>query len=498
MSQSILKTDSLMSEGRLQKALGQTAIYAIGIGASKGTALLLVPFYTRQLPATAIALWDLSTTTVLFLVAIVELSMASAMARFYIQADDDTERRAVSGSAITVVLVMATLAIAGALTFRARGAEIIFGDVSQSELFTLCGVITALTVLSNQPLAQLRARDRSVAFSLLNLIRAIVGPACTIYLVLIQDWGVKGILVGDAVGLAFMTVGGLAMVGRNAVPSFDVRIVRRLVAFGAPLIVASLSVAIVLVSDRYFLRAHIGLADLAVYTIGFKVAMLMSLSTQALQLAWAPSAYRIAKDKDAFDILARAFRIILVGNCLMALTLTAMAPELTTIFGPGDAYVGAERIAPIIIFSYALQSTFLVMATNLTVLNRTLLVMFQFGVGATAKLMLNLVLIPQWGIVGAAFATLFAFTLQLMVCYSMTRFVQPIPYEIARITRLLLMVTATAFAMIWSYDFSWPQGLSIRILALLLFLGGIVGARIIPIAEWSAAWRAVRGPSQAS
>ena len=46
-----------------------------------------------------------------------------------------------------------------------------------------------------------------------------------------------------------------------------------------------------LVSDRYFLRDAVGMDMLAVYSLGFKVAMVLSLATQALQTAYAPSAF---------------------------------------------------------------------------------------------------------------------------------------------------------------------------------------------------------------
>lgn len=103
---------------RMGTLLSQTAIYMVGLALSRGIAIALVPLYTRTLSPADFFTWDLATTTILFVLAIAELGMSSALARFYVKADSNAERRAVARTASAVAFLMLVLTVGTLLAFR--------------------------------------------------------------------------------------------------------------------------------------------------------------------------------------------------------------------------------------------------------------------------------------------------------------------------------------------------------------------------------------------
>jgi O-antigen/teichoic acid export membrane protein len=470
---------------RMRNLLSQTVVYMIGLGASRGMGLLLVPLYTRQLTGPDFFTWDLSTTTVLFALAVAELGMSSALARFYVKADSDDERRAVAQTSSAIALASVALATIGIFAFQDRLAAAVFGGLNQSGLIGIIAMTVALTALGNLPLALLRAQERAVAFAALCLVRAAVGPACIIVLVVGYDFGVRGILIGDAIGLGAQAIIGLGLCRSQLLPMMHKAAARTLLAFGVPLIPIGIANTIVIASDRYFLREFVDPSEAATFSLGFKIATIVNLVTMALQTAWAPTAFRIAKREDAQRMLAETFRILAVGLGALALATSICAPELTRLFAPAGSYVGAQRIVPWIAFSYVLQSAVLILNTNLVIANRTIFSTVIFSVGAAIKLGLNYIAIPRYGIEGAAASTLLTFLIELVLTYQISRFVYPLPYKTRKVIVLGVLLTAGSYIAGSVEGLEWALSCAVRIVVAAGFVVSLWLTGIVSSAEFA-------------
>ncbi|MDZ4861254.1 MAG: oligosaccharide flippase family protein [Candidatus Hydrogenedentes bacterium] len=455
---------------RMGTLLSQTAIYMVGLALSRGIAIALVPLYTRTLSPADFFTWDLATTTILFVLAIAELGMSSALARFYVKADSNAERRAVARTASAVAFLMLVLTVGTLLAFRGPAAVLAFGDAADLDLIDLVALIVALTVFSNLPLALLRAQERPIAFATVCFLRALVGSAFIILFVVVWGWGIKGILLGDAAGLAAVSLAGLVLNRADLVPAINRQALRDLLLFGVPLIPIGIATTIVLVSDRYFLREHVGTSEAAVYSLAFKVATLVNLVAMALQTAWAPTAFRIAKQEDAGRALADSFRMIALALGLLALAISCVAPELTRVFASSPEYAGAHRIVPWLAFSYSLQAAVLIVNTNLVIGNRTVYSTLIFCAGAVLKLFLNQALIPRYGIDGAAIATFAVFGVELVLVFVIGAAVFPVPYDFRRLGALVILLAVCAMCASWAMTFSYSVSLILRALCVVGFV----------------------------
>ena len=433
-----------------ERTAKHTFIYMLGLMANRGVAFLLVPLYTRTFEPSVFATWDLATTTIIFLIPLFELGMASALVRYYHYHDCASGRRKAIATAFTFVLGASIISCGLAFVFAPWLAAAIFGDAELSHLVKLVAVTVALTAVTNQFLSLLRAQEKSIAFSALNLVRAIIGPTAILLLILVFDSGLQGVLWGDIIGIIGMGTVGLCLTRRNIGLGISGVHLKSMLRFGLPLIPWTLTISIITLSDRYFLRAWSTMDELAVYSLGAKIGMIMTLFTRAFQTAWPASAYSIAKQEDAKEQLAKGGRYVFAAASLLGATLALAAPELVAVFGGSEFYTPAIHIVPWVIFSYALYQLTLVLLIGITITHKTYYVMV-LAVGAVlAKLVLSLLLIPRYGGYGAALSTFGSFCLLVTCGYIVAQRVYFVPYSLKPIglfACLVLLCTVLAFSV---------------------------------------------------
>ena len=454
----------LLQKGRTGRTLWHTAIYMAGLVTSRGAMLLLLPIITRMLEA-QYTLYDLCMTTVLFLNPFLNLGLQSSVVRYYFHYDTRVEQRQFYNTALIFLLAMFVPTIALLFYFADDLAGMLFREAEHGDLFRLTVIVSALTALSLQPLALLRAQEKTFTYSLLQLVRGIAGPGTIFVLLVIFRQGIRGILWGEIIGLTILTVAGLAVTWRWLYPAFDFKKLKPLLAFGLPLLPVGVGGALLAVSDRYILRSYLSLEAMAPYSLGFKVGMALSLLIQALQLSWVPAALNLAKtgSKTSIAKSVLALQLLLFG---MAMATAALAPELVRVFAPGKVFLGAHMVIPWIAFSYAFHGVVVLVGAAFAIAKRTGWSSFAFCAAGGTKVGLSLLFIPRYGITGAAVTTIAAFAFELGLCYFIAQRVYPLPFDIRRFWATYGFSAIGFIGVLLSFDLPPAVSLAVRMLLL--------------------------------
>lgn len=456
---------------RTRKTFFHMAIYFAGLVGSRGAAILLVPVYTRVIDPASFALWDLCMTTVLFLSPLFNLGLQSAVMRYFYHYDTEAEQRRVYNTALSFLFVTLVPTLTLIVLFAPRLAGALFQDAEQGPLLILVAVLAALLAVNQQPLAMLRAEERSMAFSLLQFVRGVGGPVAIILLLFAFQMGVSGIIWGEIIGAAMLTIAAFACTRRWIGLAFDTAMLRQLLAFGLPLLPMAIGSALLAVSDRYILRAYIDLEAMAPYSLGFKVGMALSLVVQAVQLSWMPAALQMDKETDGRSHIASG--ALILHFCIFALAagLACFAPEVASLFAPPEGYGGAEQVIPWIALSYGIHGTVYVFTVGIGISNKTMWISAIFCFAGALKFALSLYIIPVYGIIGAAVTTCVAFLAEFLAAYVIAQRLYPLPLSAARVMSPLLMMAVLLPIVLWSYELFYPVALAVRAVALAGFVG---------------------------
>ncbi|MCX6570926.1 MAG: oligosaccharide flippase family protein [Candidatus Aminicenantes bacterium] len=422
----------------LRRLSAQTLIYGLGEVATRLAALLLLPVYTRILtPADygKLAIVALVTTVVAI---ILNSGQSSAFFRFYFQNESQNTRRKLTGTVLIFLLVSATAILLPLILFFGPLAAPLFKDVTLLPLIKIALIGTFFDVGSVIPFATFRAEQRAARYAKLSVLRFFINVTLNIIAVVVLRQGVIGVIYANLLTsiLFFMVCLGLTL--RTMEWTVDLSLLKQLLRFGLPIVPANLAGWALALSDRFFLQRYSGLGQVGIYAVGYSMAGILSMLTGWFNTAYAPYVYSISKQSDAKVVYARVLTYAITLFTLVGLGLALFAREALVLL-TRPAYYGAARIVPLIVLAYLFFEVSYLISFGLDLTGKTGYYPFIVGAGAVVNLFLNLALIPPFGMMGAAVATVLSYMLLPIIGYFIVRRLYPVPYEWRRLLKLALV-----------------------------------------------------------
>jgi len=367
-------------------------------------------------------------------------------------------------------------------------ATLVFGDAALAPLLAV-GLLGAPVQLINTLLGQvLRNTFRAVPFTVLNLVTVALTVGLGIALVVGARLGPLGVLIGVLVAqLVILPV--RALTARDAfAPRFDRALLGRLLAYGVPLVPTSLAFWVFLTSDRLLLGRLSTLDQLGLYSVAVSLVGLANVAIAALGQAWTPHLIRhYEEDKaEASWFVGRMLVYCVAGFGLLAVGLTALAPEALAILS-GDAFHGASAaVGPLALGMVAYASVSMTGA-GISLMKQTKYLAIHAWVAAVVNVVLNVVLDPPFGMVGAAWATAIAYGYLTLAYLATSQRLWAIDIPVRKaVATVALVVAFTAVASVLPTGPLLPaillKGLFAAAYVVALLVAGIVGRREIDYA----------------
>lgn len=412
----------------------------------RATSLLLLPLYTNVMSPPEYGVLEIFTVTQALLQSLLLFGFNSALVRYYSGAATPGEGTRYFHTSLATVTLFAGSALLGLFLAAGPADRLVFGGESAgSGLWRLLALAVFFDVVWLLFLSLFRAQGRPFRYSWVNLARFVVALGGNVYWVGIERRGIEGALLGNLAGSVAGALLGLAIARRETRFEFDAGSFRRLLGFGAPLMLGAMALFVMNSSDRFFLKGFASLEELGVYGLGYKIGLIMSLLMNAFVVAWLPVMYRIAKEERAREIFARVltYYVLVAGTVLLG--IASFRHEIVGVLsGPG--YEGAAAFVPLILLSYLFQGVHYIYSVGLVVTDRVRWVPVVTGGAAMVNIVLNLVLIPKLGAMGAAWATFLSFGAMTAGMWFASQRFYPIRFENRRLLTLVAFGGLVLFA----------------------------------------------------
>ncbi|HEX6851248.1 MAG TPA: flippase [Candidatus Polarisedimenticolaceae bacterium] len=411
--------------------LGHFLTYGVGQILGKLVGFLLLPLYTRVLTPQDYGVLSLLAAYSAVLFVLISVGLSTGIFRFYLDSDEPTHRNAVLTAALAIMGAMA-LPCAGLVLARNVSAELLTGSSQWGGLVALVTVTTYLELLLKLPYCVMRARQESFRYALANLAQTLLDIGLTFVFVVSLKMGPAGIVWAQF----WATLAIAAFLARSVLRDYRVvwrdALLRGLLRFGIPLIPAGLSTFALTLSDRYFLKAYASLNELGLYSVGYRFGQTITFVAMAFQLVWSPFIFANQKQEDAGPLFARVATYYVVGLGLASLGLHVFARELTLLM-TGPQFREAHTVIGIVALSQYFLALTNVATAGVLIRQRTSLVAIIVTFAAAINVGLNFYCVPRWGMIGAAWTTLIAYAVQLVVTVVVSQRVFSIPFEVRRI-----------------------------------------------------------------
>jgi O-antigen/teichoic acid export membrane protein len=466
---------------QIQRLVKHSAIYGVGGFIQRALAVLLLPIYLRYLPpddyGTILTLVAL--TTILF--TLLRSAIQNSFFRFYFNADDEEPRARIIRTAFWSTMVASTAALVAGLLLAGPISTGLFGTDDDANLVRVAFLGLWATMNYDQLTALFRVEERSVSFSVASLVNVLLTIAVTVLLLVVYEQGPIGVLIGNFSGTLAVWAGLLAYRRVHLGFEFDRELFRRMLAFGWPFVPSAVALAAIDFNDRFFLVKLDGRDAVGVYGLGVQIAAVLVFFLWAFRLAWPAFAYSIRDDEEARRTYGYVLTYVVAAGMWVATGLSLLAPWLVRLLGP-PAYEGAHRVVAPLCFAAVAFGAYVVVVISIGRARRMASNFVITGAAALLNVVLNIALIPPYGIRGAAFATLSAYVAMFAGMAWKAQHVFPVPYQWRRVaTAVAVGIGLTALGA-W-LDVNLPAAIALGaayplVLALLGFFLPAERARI--------------------
>ncbi len=462
--------------GQLRRLGKHSAIYGLGGLVSRILAVFLLPLYTRYLSTSDYGQIETLIALVTVLTIVLQFGISSAFFRFYFDASDAAGRRLVLRTSFWFTMTMATLGLVVVVALAEPISQWLFGDAGAANLVRASGVALWAQMNYAQLTNLFRVEERSVAFVLASLTNVFVTVGATVLLVVVLDEGPLGVIVGNFTGTLLVYLALLGYRREQLGLQLSRPLLRQMNHFGLPLVPSALLLWVTNFSDRFFLVKLTDTSEVGLYSVGVRIASAMVLLLTAFRMAWPAFAYSIESDEEAKRTYAWVLTYLVLVTTWIATALTLLSPWIVEWLA-APKFASASRVVGPLAFAAVSFGGFIVISIGIGRARRTQFNWVITGVAAAVNVTLNLALIPPYGMMGAAIATVAAYTVMFAGMAWWAQRLFPVPYQWRRVlTAVGAGVVLTVAGKLVDAGLPLCVGLVLLYPLLLLLLGFTVPA----------------------
>jgi O-antigen/teichoic acid export membrane protein len=417
---------------RLGELARHSAVYGLGSLVSRFIAVLLLPVYTRYLTPADYGLIETLIALTAVLTVLLAAGVKSAFFRFYFDEPEGPGQLRVIRTSFWFTMATGTAGLVAGLVFAGPISELLFDTSEHADLVRAAFVGLWAHVNYEQLTSLFRVEQRSIAYLIATLINLGLTVGATLLLVVVLDQGPIGVIVGNFTGTLIVYAGLLGYRREQLGLELDRPLLREMNRFGLPLVPSALFLWVLNFSDRFFLVKLAGPREVGLYSIGVRMASAIILFLAAFRTAWPAFAYSIEDDREAARTYSYVLTYVVLITSWMALGLGVLAPWLVRLLTT-EAFYSAERVVAPLAFAAVAFGAYIVVVIGVGRARRTRSNWLITGAAAALNVVMNLLLIPPFGIMGAAIATIGAYgTLFLGMAWKAHQ-VFPVPYQWRRV-----------------------------------------------------------------
>ena len=173
-----------------------------------------------------------------------------------------------------------------------------------------------------------------------------------------------------------------------------------------PLVPSALALWAISFINRIFIGQYKGQAEVGVYSVAVRISSAIVFLMIAFRLAWPAFAYSIEDDREAKRTYSYVLTYLLFVCSWISLALGVLAPWIVDVLAPKPSFARAADAVALLCFAATAYAGYTVVAIGIGRARQTQFNWVVSGIAAAVNIVLNVILIPPYGMIGAAVAAL--------------------------------------------------------------------------------------------
>jgi O-antigen/teichoic acid export membrane protein len=422
-------------DGQIRRLGKHTAVYGLGGLVSRILAVLLLPLYTHYLGPRGFGKIEIIVALTTVLVIVLRLGISSAFFRFYFDTKDEAERTLVVRTSFWFTMTMATAGLVVGFVLASPIAHALaLGDDPWLVRAAFVGLWAQMNY--EQLTSLFRVEERSTQFVLASVANVLITVGMTVLLVVGLHKGPTGAVVGNFVGTLCVYLVLLGYRRYQLGLEFSRDLLRRMNRFGTPLVPSALALWAINFIDRIFIAQYKDQAEVGVYSVAVRISSAIVFLIIAFRLAWPAFAYSIEDDREAKRTYSYVLTYLLFACSWISVALGVLSPWIVHVLAPKPGFARASDAVALLCFASTAYAGYTVVAIGIGRARQTQFNWIVSGIAAIVNIVLNVILIPPYGMVGAAVAAAAAYITLFVGMVLNSHRVYPVAYQWRRVLTL--------------------------------------------------------------
>lgn len=432
-----------------------TAIYGLSSIVGRFLNYLLVPLYTYKIAAESGGygiVTNLYAYTALLL-TLLTFGMETTMFRF--SNKDGEDSRKVYGTILWFVIGIGVAFLLLVFAFLSP-LSAAMGYSTHPEYIGCMAIIVAMDALQAMMFSHLRLEHRPVKFMTLKFAFIIPSILLNLFIFLVMpsmfgrfpaleqlyvrfDYGVGLIFFVNLICTTLVFTGFVSeLKGLRCAP--DRKLLKRFLGYSWPIVILSLVGNLNQVADKilypHLMPGHDGMVQLGIYGACVKIAMIMSLLTQAFRYAYEPIVFNGSRDRNNPSTLADGMKYFIVFTLAAFLAVVVYMPVIRHIIQPG--YWPALGTVPIVMAAEIFMGIYFNLSFWYKLTDQTWWGAVISLCGAVVMIAVNVLLVPVIGYWACAWGGFAGYGTAMLTSYLLGCRKYPIPYDLGCIGKFAL------------------------------------------------------------
>ncbi|MDC0994075.1 oligosaccharide flippase family protein [bacterium] len=400
--------------------LKNSLIYLTSSVISKGAPFLLLPFLTSHLEPTEFGVLAIFLVMNGFYGAFIGMAMHANITKNFFHRTRP-ELAIITGNVFFILLLTTGLYLTFTLLIH-----FFFDSIFSipSEYLLILPVLAFFAMANQVYLTVLRNEGRAIIYGAFEITNALFTVGVTLIFLIYLDFGWLSQVVGMLWATILSSVIGVAYLFKRGYLSFvfNKQEVLNILRLSIPLIPHVLGGVVIAVSDRLFIERMLGLEAVALYALGYSFGAVVSLFTDGLIKAWSPWFYKqlVEPTYQRKLQIVKSTYAYLFGIFIIAYFISVLG-EYILPFVVETRYIDAAQYIWWIALGYAVHGVYKIFFPYLVYVSKTGFLAYSTVMAAIINLVLNYLLIPEYGALGAAYATILSFAVSAVLVFEYQR-----------------------------------------------------------------------------
>ena len=470
-------------------------VYSLNHIGAKVVGLLITPILTDTslLSEIEYGIIALGESALIILTALMSFGIHHGFFRFYWDKSYKEKRRELLGNCTIIVIGLAAIIITASFLWPEAIGKALFSDRKYAYIVPLIALRAFFDMWNYQILLLFRLREQAGRFTRYSLFRLFASCGLIIYFLIILRRGLAGFFEAQLIASALSGMLLLPTFRKNSCLKIDWTIIRETISYSFPMMLASLSGLFLIITDRYTLRFMAGLPDVGYYSLGFRIANTVRLFvSMSILSALTPMIMKQMNTPEGKAFMKKSLTYLYLLMSWLSLSFSLVSKEIVSFFTADTVYLVAVAVVPIILLSHIFEVIKNTMTIALNITKKTRLIGLLTVGTSILNVVLNVWLIPIYGFMGAAYATLLMQFFSCIVIYKLSQRYYPVPYSLYKITIPIIVAISIYFLFQTMTHWTGPALIVSKVSLCLLFPIVMYLLRIFNYGELMAFFQGIR------